>query len=249
MADRFKQIFEDKWRSYFGAAEWPVTYYYTDNPAEEDLQESHHITRCLVGNLNRVRQGYAYVYTVNTPGCMGGKRYSGLSDNIRPDIENFLSCGVPGEFEGERYKKTPELVRAHLEKHPVFDAPASNIVFKRWDMLREDENPFAAIFFATPDVLAGLFTLANYDWPDSDAVIAPMGSGCASIINYAFEESRKMQQRCIIGMFDISARPYVPSATLTFTVPILRLKQLISNMDSSFLITTTWEKVRQRITP
>jgi hypothetical protein len=249
MADRFKQIFEDKWRSYFGAAEWPVAYYYTDKPMADDLQESHHITRCLIGNLNRVRQGYAYVYNLETPGCTGGKRYTGTSDNMRPDIEFFLSCGIPGKQESERYKKDPELTKIYLEKHPAFEAPAANLVFKRWDKMRDDEIPFAAVFFATPDVLAGLFTLANYDWADSDAVIAPMGSGCASIISYAFEESKKPQQRCILGMFDVSARPFVPSATLTFTVPLKRLRQLVGNMDSSFLITSSWEKVRQRITP
>ncbi len=249
MPDQFKHIFADKWRSYFGRAEWPLAFYYTDKPAPEDLEESHHITRCLIGNLNRVRQGFTYVYNVDTPGCTGGKRYTGLTNNMRPDIEFFLSCGIPGKVEGERYKKTPELVRAHLEKHPEFEAPAANLVFKRWDKLREDEKPLAAIFFATPDVLSGLFTLANYDWPDSDAVTAPMGAGCASIISYVFEENQKAQPRCILGMFDVSARPYVPSGTLTFTVPINRLKQLVNNMDSSFLITSTWEKVVQRITP
>ncbi len=50
-------------------------------------------------------------------------------------------------------------------------------------------------------------------------------------------------------MFDISARPYVPSGVLTFTIPLKRLKQMVNNMDESFLITTTWEKVHQRITP
>ena len=249
MPEHFKQIFEDKWRSYFGAAEWPVVFYYTDEPAPEDLQESHHITRCLIGNLNRVRQGYAYVYNVNTPGCTGGKRYTGFTDTMRSDIEYFLSCGIPGKVEGERYKKTPELAKAHIENHPMFEAPAANLVFKRWDMLRENESPLAAIFFATPDVLAGLFTLANFDWPGSDAITAPMGSGCASIISYVLDESKKDRPRCVLGMFDVSARPYVPSNTLTFTIPIKRLKQIAANMDSSFLITSTWEKVRQRITP
>lgn len=29
-----------------------------------------------------------------------------------PNFEYFLSCGIPGKLEGERYKKTPELVRS-----------------------------------------------------------------------------------------------------------------------------------------
>jgi len=28
-----------------------------------------------------------------------------------PHFEYFLSCGIPGKLEGERYKKSPELVK------------------------------------------------------------------------------------------------------------------------------------------
>ena len=42
-------------------------------------------------------------------------------------------------------------------------APYRYIVFKRWDKLEKDDNPDVIIFFATPDVLSGLFTLSNYD--------------------------------------------------------------------------------------
>lgn len=29
---------------------------------------------------------------------------------MRPKFEYFLSCGIPGEMEGERYIRTPEMV-------------------------------------------------------------------------------------------------------------------------------------------
>jgi hypothetical protein len=32
----------------------------------------------------------------------------GFFESPRPNIEYFLSCGIPGEMEGERYIKTPE---------------------------------------------------------------------------------------------------------------------------------------------
>ena len=55
-------------------------------------------------------------------------------------------------------------------------------MFKRWDRLTEEEQPLAVVFFAKPDVLSGLFTLANYDLAKVPGVIAPMGAGCASIL-------------------------------------------------------------------
>jgi len=112
----------------------------------------------------------------------------------------------------------------------------------------EDDNPedgeANAIFFATPDVLAGLFTLANFDRPDSLGVITPMGAGCASIINYPMEESRSESPRCILGMFDVSARPHVPEETLTFSIPIKRFEKMVYHMDESFLITGSWGSVK-----
>jgi hypothetical protein len=120
-------------------------------------------------------------------------------------------------------------------------------VFKRWDKVAPDERPLAVVFFATPDVLSGLFTLANYDVADPHGVVAPMGSGCASIINYPYEEAQSEHPKCVLGMFDVSARPSVPGDRLTFAVPMKRFEQMVLNMDSSFLITDSWKIVRNRL--
>ena len=150
-------------------------------------------------------------------------------------------------MEGERYKKSPELVKEYLKNNPVFEAPAKHLVFKRWDKLTDEDDPEAVIFFAAADVLSGLFTLANYDRADPDGVICPMGAGCSSIVAHALSESKKDHPRCVLGMFDVSARPCVPPNTLTFTVPMSRFVQMIQNMDESFLVTESWNAVRERI--
>ena len=103
------------------------------------------------------------------------------------------------------------------------------------------------IFFAAPDVLSGLFTLANYDRPDPYGVIAPMGSGCSSIISYPCYEAASENPQCVLGMFDVSARPCVPANRLTFAMPMKRFEQLALNMDQSFLITNSWNLVRKRL--
>lgn len=247
MDTQIAEFFVSRWKRYFASSELPICYFYTDKVRAEDMRETTHVHRCLIGNLNRVREGFSFVYDATTPGCAGGKRYTGFTQKLRPRFEYFLSCGIPGEMEGERYKKSPDLVRVHLEQHPPFEAPGRYLVFKRWDKLAPEEQPLAVVFFATADVLSGLFTLANYDVADVHGVITPMGSGCASIINYPYVEAQSEHPRCILGMFDVSARPCVPENRLTFAVPIKCFERMVLNMDESFLITESWNLVRNRL--
>jgi len=247
MEKGYIELFINRWSKYFGSSELPVTFFYSDRADDKDLQDTKNEHRCLIGNLDRVREGHAFVYTANTPGCSGGKRYTGFSQKLRSNFEYFLSCGMPGEMEGERYKKSPEIVVEYLKTHPPFQAPGAYLVFKRWDKLEVNENPSVVIFFATADVLSGLFTLANYDWVDTQGVIAPMGSGCSSIVNYPLEEAKSNRPRCILGMFDVSARPCVPENRLTFAIPFKRFVEMVENMEESFLITNSWKSVRHRI--
>jgi len=247
MKDQLKQKFAQGWEKHFGDLELPIAYYYADEVARRDLDDSKREHRCLIGNLSRVRAGHTFVYSADLPGCLGGKRYTGYSQELRPDFEYFLSCGLPGRVEGERYKKSPELVREFLKSHPPFEAPAKYLVFKRWDKLSKTDEPLAVIFFAGADVLSGLFTLANYDTPDPHGVVAPMGAGCSSIVNYPLQEAASAHPRCVLGMFDVSARPHVRRDALTFAIPMARFEEMVSNMDESFLTTGSWASVRKRI--
>jgi hypothetical protein len=246
MDAQFAKQFTNQWGKYFWNSELPITYYYTNQVNEDDVNNSQVVDRCLIANLRRVREGFPFVYDQHTPGCAGGKRYTGFSKSLRPKFEYFLSCGIPGELEGERYKRDPQLVELYLNQHPPFEAPGKYLVFKRWDKLKAAEEPQAVIFFATGDVLSGLFALANYDMADPDGVIAPMGAGCGSIVGYPLEQAMVEKPRAVLGMFDVSARPHVGSDELTFTIPFHRFKQLIGYMDESFLITNSWEKVKAR---
>lgn len=247
MDPQFQSTTLSQWNKYFPHTDLPIGYFFTDHPDPQDLEQTLVLHRCLVGNLKRVRQGYPFIYHKDTPGCTGGKRYSGFSDSLHPKFEYFLSCGIPGELEGERYKKTPELVQEYLKHSPSFKAPQQYLVFKRFDKFATNEQPIAVIFYATHDVLSGLFTLANYDRPDLHGVIAPMGSGCASIISYPYQEAKSDSPRCILGMFDVSARPHVPKNTLTFAIPMKRFEEMVRNMDESFLITDSWNQVKTRL--
>jgi hypothetical protein len=118
-----------------------------------------------------------------------------------------------------------------------FTAPSLYIVFKRFDMLEQSDDPDAVIFFAAPDVLSGLFTLANYDEAGPNDVFCPFSAGCGSIVQYPYLEKSSARPRAVIGMFDVSARPCVPKETPTFSVPMNKFIRMVDNMEESFLIT------------
>jgi hypothetical protein len=130
---------------------------------------------------------------------------------------------------------------------PKFKAPSEFIVFKRWDMLEDSDNPEVAIFFSPPDVLSGLFTLANFDEVEPNRVFAPFAAGCGSIVHYPYLEKDSDRPRGVLGMFDVSARPCVPLEVLTFSIPMNKFISMTENMEESFLITPSWSKVNKRI--
>jgi hypothetical protein len=150
-------------------------------------------------------------------------------------------------MEGERYKKSPELVKEVVKALPKFEAPSRYIVFKRWDKVVKDDDPQVVIFFGTPDIISGLFTLANFDVAESNGVFCPFGAGCATIVLYPFLEQSSSHPRGVLGMFDVSARPCVSADVFTFAVPMNRFAEMVENMEESFLITGSWGKVKKRI--
>ena len=247
MDKKLKGKFLSLWKKYFEGAALPIVFSYTDEAESVQCVKPPKGHRCVITDLSKVRTGNPLCFAVDSIGCGGGKRYFGFSHEIMPDFEYFLSCGIPGKLEGERYKKSPELVNEAMKRMPEFRAPARYIVFKPWDMLEERDEPDVVIFFAGPDVLSGLFTLANFDEADPNGVFAPFAAGCGSIVQYPYLEKTSDHPRGVLGMFDVSARPWVPGDVLTFSVPMNKFVGMVENMEESFLITPSWAMVGRRI--
>jgi hypothetical protein len=102
-----KERFIRQWNKYFNNAELPIIFYYTDEKGNAELQAP----GCVINTLSKVRKGTLLCFNSESIGCPGGKKYLGFSDKIMPNFEFFLSCGIQGELEGERYKKSPEIVK------------------------------------------------------------------------------------------------------------------------------------------
>ncbi len=234
------------WKRYFNNAELPITFYYTDREMSS-LVPPGSVNSCIIAALLKARKGQPMQFNAESIGCFGGKLFTGFVTEIFPDFEYFISCGIPGKMEGERYKKTPGIVKEMMKHQKPFEAPGRYIVFKRWDLLTDADDPQVVIFFTKPDALAGLFTLANFDEVYPNGVITPFGSGCSSIISHPYLQSLAVQPKPVIGMFDPSARRFIARDEISFAVPIERFRTMVGNMNESFLTTGSWAKVQKRI--
>jgi uncharacterized protein (DUF169 family) len=241
-----KEKFLELWEKYFGNAELPIIFYYTDGTGGAEWAEKPKGRSCMICELAKVRNGKSLVYNAERVMCGGAKRYFGYTEKMRPGFEYFLSCGN-NRMEGERYLRSPELVREFMKNQQTLPGAGRNIVFKRWDNMDESDSPDVVIFFAAPDVLSGLFTLANFDQSEPNGTFTPFAAGCGSIVYYPYLESKSERLRAVIGLFDPSARPCVPENVLTFAVPYKRFEKMISYMEESFLITETWSVIRKRV--
>jgi hypothetical protein len=235
------------WKKYFNGADLPLACFYAGTAGEAEIVRPKGEHRCILSDIWRVSRGRSLAFDNDSVHCFGGKRYLGFSSETLPDIEHFLSTGIPGTLEGERYKKTPDIVREMMKLVPVFKAPERFVVFKRWDRLAEGDEPAVVIFFASPDVLSGLFTLFNFDEVEQNGVFSPFGAGCSTIVLYPLMEGHSTRPRAVLGMFDVSARPCIPQGLLSFAVPMKRFARMVNNMEVSFLTTASWAKVRRRI--
>jgi len=238
--------FIERWKKYFGKAELPITFYYTLSDTAAEWADKPKGWSCIICELAKVRKGRSMMYNAERIKCGGGKRYLGYTDTMRPGFEYFLSCGNE-KMEGERYLQTPELVREFMKSQKKLSIDGMNLVFKRWDKLEETDEPDVVVFFATPDVLAGLFTLANFDQSEPNGTFTPFGSGCSSIIHHPYLETITQRQRAVIGMFDPSARKCLTGNEISFAVPMARFERMVEYMDESFLITDTWSNIRKRL--
>lgn len=245
---KFKEDFIVLWKKFFGEAELPIAFYYTNEEGHAELVKPDTIRGCLFAALSLVRKGRALCFDAESGGCLGRQISPGFREYVEePDDKYYFSCGIPGKIEGERYMKTPEIAAEAIKLMPSFKAPARFIVFKRWDSLNETDEPEVVIFFACPDVLSGLFLLANFEEAEPNVVFTPWGAGCYSIVTYPFLEKDSVRPRAVIGLFDVSARPYVPENALSFSVSMRKFERMVRNMEESFLTTKSWKAIQKRI--
>ncbi|MCJ7500196.1 DUF169 domain-containing protein [bacterium] len=247
MDAQLKDKFIENWGRYFPGTDLPFALFYSEDERYWNDLRPQEGFRCMIAHFSPVLKGQRVAFAEETIACPGGVRYSGFHTEPDPGLKHFLSCGIPGEMEGLRLKKTPELVEESSGDHTVAKAGGRFLVASRLDRLETDETPEVVAWLAPPDVISALFHLAAFHSTDRSSVISPQSSGCGALINFPMAEKEKEHPRAILGMFDISARPYVRKDHLSFAVPLSLFKEMASNMEESFLITESWERVKKRL--
>jgi len=200
---------------------------------------------CVIGTLARARRGETVYFDADHMGCPGGACYLGFTPPS-PMVPHLVSTGIPGKVPAERYKKSPETVKAWLDANPSPSAPTRFVVFKPVTALADDETAEVIICYASPDELAGLHFLAGFARSE-DAVVTPFGSACGTIVARPLVEGERDEPRAVLGMFDPSGRPFVKADELTFAAPTALWVEMLGNADESYLTTETWETLRKRI--
>ena len=191
MDTEIRDRFTTRWQQYCPGAELPITFELSETCGTTEKAKTTEGWQCVICDLGRVRKGRSLVLNDSSVTCSGGRIYMGYDNSRSENFRYFLSSGLPGIVEGERYKRSPEIVDELIRDHHFLPAGKKYYLFRRWYMLTTADNPDVVIFFARPEVFSALFTLANFDQADPNGVICPFGSGCSSIINYPRLEGQR----------------------------------------------------------
>ena len=146
--------FTESWEKYFPGSDLPVSIEFKDNADDGELVETPRGWRCIICQIAKARSGDSIVFTEKSITCGGGLRYSGYSDSIHLNFRYFLSYGKKGIIDGERYKQTPEIVDDWEKQIPKYPPHKKYLHIKRWDKLKENDNPEVIVFFARPELYA-----------------------------------------------------------------------------------------------
>jgi hypothetical protein len=249
MEIEIKRTFVEKWDKYFSGSELPLACFYSDELHGAEFankpKENKKGYTCIFSQLAAARAGKPRAFNQDNFGCFGATGTLGFS--TKAPTKKEIAEMVDFLINEERFKKSEEHVMAMMQTNPPLSAKGKYLILKRWDTLSMNDTPQIVCFFASPDVIAGLFALANYDTMNPHGVISPFGSGCDALIGFAMKEYESEEPKAVLGGFDPPMRACVKPKILTFSVPYSRLVTMIENMDDCFLNTYIWDGINKRI--
>lgn len=203
---------------------------------------------CVLGHIwiARKKKGQAY-FDREHFGCLGAAFFLGY---LKPQLESivrYVSTGVPNIMEGERYFESPEMARRFYAEVDPRPAPKRYCVFKPLSQFSENELPEVVIFFARPEVISGLHQLAVFVTGDLEAVMSPMGAGCANILTWPVKYLSRGRLKAVLGGWDPSERKYLKADEITFAVPLAMYRLMLDRWGDSFLTAEAWKVVKQKM--
>jgi uncharacterized protein (DUF169 family) len=236
----------------------PIAVILTDEKPEAALQFKEGGWGCTAANMLAVSKGKTAVFDRRCSGCPGGATGLGFGNAFAERgfaIDKLLSTGDPEAAknyhagsamgEGERFFKTPDLVRRRISRLPFTEVPTEYVVMKPLESISEAETPELIVFLVNPDQLSALIVMTDYSRGSGEPAIAPFGGACWAVL-FGYEEAKRDVPRGVVGFFDIAQRHRVPRDTLSYTVPWKLFLQMEADVEDSFLELGEWQKLRER---
>jgi uncharacterized protein (DUF169 family) len=251
-----------------GAVEEPFGFYYTDQEPPEgvspkagrlptaeqeargkvDFGETFANFSCVMANIWRARrQKTAAYFSRDRFGCLGGAFYLGFNKPQLDFVAHFVSSGIPNVVEGERYLESPEATRNFFTAIDPRPAPARFCVFQPLSRFAPGQEPEVVIFFARPEMLAGLHVLATFVTNDIEAVAAPFGADCSFIVTWPLRYLSQGKLKAVVGGWDPTARKFHRPDELSFAIPYEMWTRMATRWPESFLTGETWANVKKKI--
>lgn len=243
-----KQRFLNLWDKYFNGHELPFVLMYSQDPLNSKKVSAKNKRNCLVYIVSYARSGNDIYIESDSLNCCGAQKSLGFDTHTDLSSAYLMANCYDTENMGKDCKKQSKKLPEWAEQLPTIHAPGPKAVFKRWDRLEQRDPPDVVTFIADPNELSALLTMANFEEASPHTAKIPFCPGCASLTLFPMQERFSGNLSPIVGMVDVSTRPYVPQSTFSFSVPFEKFERMVKNMDSSFLAHETWQKAKIRYT-
>jgi hypothetical protein len=196
--------------------------------------------------LARKKQCPAY-FSTERFGCLGCAFFLGFMKPQLDFIVHYVSTGIPGIIEGERYLDSPELTRKFYDFMDPEPAPGKFCVFQPISQIEPPIRAEFTVFFARPEVISALHQLATFVTGDFEAVASPFGAGCANIVTWPIRYRAQGRLKAVLGGWDPSDRRFLKTDEITLTLPQEMFQQMLDRWEQSFLTTETWKNIRKKV--
>ena len=204
---------------------------------------------CFAGSvwLARKKRKAAWISHAEC-GCMGGGYYTGMYAPYVDMIVQYVSTGIAGtHFEGEHYLPSPEVMRTYLEDCAPPLGSEKYCVLKPLEQFSDTEFPLSVTFFVRGEVLVGLHSLTCFTAGSHNAVEAPFGALCTSMVAWPLVYEQRGMECGVLGGFDPSARKFLKPDEMSFSVPLGLYRKMLDRMETSMLPRHTWEGCRKKV--